>query len=388
MTKPTGGRRESWPRTVIFLGAGASVAEGAPDQSTLFREYFQHYRSAPAQERQHEWGSELPTFFSEFFGIDVDQADPASIPYPTFEEVLGVLELADSQEETFRDWGTSHLVDSRQKPRIQHIHELLILLIAEVLDKKLGEGGGQHHGRLLQGINEAGGFKETVFVSLNYDILIDNALLDLYQEGGGGWDLHYGIEFSNVEMRGGLPESQWHRPDPKRSVLLLKLHGSLNWLYCPTCRSVTLTPKQKKVCHLKWHPQDCLCSACQTLAVPIIIPPTYFKALSNLYLRQTWDRAEKELTQAERIIFCGYSFPDADIHVKYLLKRSEVNRAGAAPEVFIVNEHEGKKDEARDAERERYFRFFKAKDRLHWTKLSFEQFAENPRRIEDSRQWQ
>ena len=386
MAKRKGGRRKRRPRTVIFLGAGASVAEGAPTQAKLFREYFQHCRTKRRRSGQHQWDRELPTFFLEFFGIDVDNDDPAKIPFPTFEEVLGVLEIADSQEESFRDWGTSHLVDARQKPRIQHIHELLILLIAEVLDKKLRREG-EHHRRLLQRLDAAQALGRTSFVSLNYDILIDNALLDLYQRGGGGWDLDYAVDFSNVEMTADLPDSKWHRPDPERSILLLKLHGSLNWLYCPTCRTLSLTPKQKRVCQLKWRPQDCLCRECDTLAVPIVIPPTYFKALSNLYLRQIWDRAEKELAQAERIIFCGYSFPDADIHVKYLLKRAELNRRSMPPEVFIVNEPEGKPVEARDAERARYLRFLKAKDRIHWTRLSFEQFAENPNLIEDPKQW-
>jgi hypothetical protein len=116
--------------------------------------------------------------------------------------------------------------------------------------------------------------------------------------------------------------------------------------------------------------------------VPIIIPPTYFKALSNLYLRQIWHAAEQTLLKCDRIIFCGYSFPDADVHVRYLLKRVEVN-VDRTPDVFIVNEHEGKGESDRQAEKDRYTRFFRDKAKIHWTRLSFEDFCENPMTLED-----
>ena len=109
--------------------------------------------------------------------------------------------------------------------------------------------------------------------------------------------------------------------------------------------------------------------------------------MSNFYLQQIWKRAEDELKQASRIVFCGYSFPDADMHIKYLLKRAEVNRTGEAPEVFIVNEHKGKKKQQREMEMDRYMRFFRQKDKVHWTKLSFEKFAANPTLIEDKSKW-
>ncbi len=88
----------------------------------------------------------------------------------------------------------------------------------------------------------------------------------------------------------------------------------------------------------------------------------------------------------DRLIFCGYSFPDADIHVRYLLKRMEVNRR-RGPEVFVANEHKGKRDEARQGERERYTRFFRDKLKVHWTRMGFEQFAADPDAAYDPSNW-
>lgn len=352
-------------KTVVFLGAGASRADGAPLQGQLFRDYFLHYNDQRRNRQDHDWDRELATFFEGFFGIDVDdRASVEQAAFPTFEEVLGIIELADSQGESFRDWGTSQAADARQKPRLQHMHDVLILLIAEILDHKL-RGNAAHHPRLVRSLQESGQRRNTSFISLNYDILIDNALL-----GADGLDLDYTVEFVNAG-------SDWRQPRSTQSIKLFKLHGSLNWLYCPTCRTMRITPRDKGVCRLKWRPGDCVCSKCRSLAVPIIIPPTYFKALSNLYLRQIWHAAEQALLECNRIVFCGYSFPDADVHVRYLLKRVEVNGA-RTPDVFVVNEHADKDATARQAEQDRYTRFFRDKAKIHWTEQSFEAFCENP----------
>ena len=60
-----------------------------------------------------------------------------------------------------------------------------------------------------------------------------------------------------------------------------------------------------------------------------------------------------------------------------------MNRAGPAPEVLIVNEHDGKTDQQRETEKDRYLRFFRQKDQVRWTSLSFEDFAADPRAIEE-----
>ena len=68
--------------TAIFLGAGASKAEGAPRQGELFADYF----SSPSFRRSRgKMDRELAAFFSEMFGLDVRHGDLANINFPTFE---------------------------------------------------------------------------------------------------------------------------------------------------------------------------------------------------------------------------------------------------------------------------------------------------------------
>ena len=235
------------------------------------------------------------------------------------------------------------------------------------------------HIRLVQQLREVRQLCSTVFVSLNYDIIIDNVIGQASIQVGEHRIPDYAVTFTPPPHRGGTPFP--------RASLLLKLHGSLNWLFCPRCNSLSLFPHHKVAADLPGGPWRFRCQACHGLQVSIIIPPTFYKVMSNFYLQQIWKRAEGELMKADRIVFCGYSFPDADMHVKYLLKRAEVNRAGGPPGVFIINEPQDKKPTDREAEQARYMRFFRDKGRVHWTRLSFEQFAANPQAIEDQSQW-
>lgn len=82
------------------------------------------------------------------------------------------------------------------------------------------------------------------------------------------------------------------------------------------------------------------------------------------------------MKQAKRIFFCGYSFPDADIHIKYLLKRAEVN-SGTDPAIFVINKHEPQSNGQREAEKQRYLRFFKNKAKVKFTNISFEEFCKD-----------
>ncbi len=357
--------------TMIILGAGASAADGAPIQSQLLRDYFKFCRSGRGGlfGELHEWDRKLATFFRSFFGIDVARDDLDAVEFPTFEEILGILEIADSQGESFRNLLGPHL-SSDGASQLRHIHDALVFSIADILHEKLRYFHSTHN-KLVKSLEKDDQLDKTAFVTFNYDILIDNALLDSVDHQR----IDYGVEFINQERR---PNRRW--------MQLYKLHGSLNWLFCSTCRDLQITPMEKGVMRLKWEPDKAVCEECNTPRSPIVIPPTFFKVLSNLHLRRIWDAAERACLHARKLVFCGYSFPDADVHVRYLLKRVEQLR-GDIPEVFVVNNHSGKSSEAAAGEKARYRRFFVNKDAVHYTDVSFQEFADDPRIIEDEHRW-
>jgi NAD-dependent SIR2 family protein deacetylase len=335
---------------VIFLGAGASAADGAPTQNRLFKDYFERGPHTDAM------STSLSQFFKDFFGIDTG-GNLNSTDFPTFEEVLGILELALNRYESFRNYPLMP-----KNPKVQNIREQIIFLIARILKEKL-QASRPVHDLLIARLRRESRLTTTSFISLNYDILIDNALTDIHDT----IDLDYGIQFTNFAKNG-----DWHEPRPNRSAKLFKLHGSLNWLYCPTCISLTITPKNKSVSTIAEIPKSC--DSCQTDMIPIIIPPTFFKVMSNHFLQQIWRETEKVLMTTKRIVFCGYSFPDADVHIKYLLKRAEVNR-GTTPDIYIFNNHSRKRDEIKQQKKERYKRFFSEKSKVSYLDKSFEDFC-------------
>jgi len=127
------------PDTAIFLGAGASKAEGAPLQGELFRDYF----SSDIFKNSHdEMDRELATFFLEMFQIDVDHGDIPNIKFPTFEEVLGLTDLAIMRKEAFRNFDIENR--AANSGRLRFIAQYLVFLVAKVLDVNLRDRATLH----------------------------------------------------------------------------------------------------------------------------------------------------------------------------------------------------------------------------------------------------
>jgi hypothetical protein len=185
--------------TAIFLGAGASKAEGAPLQGELFKEYFS---SRMFKESHDSMDRDLAIFFQLMFQIDVDQ-DVSGVDFPTFEEVLGLTDLAIIRKEAFRNFDIENRAVNSSSLRF--IAQHLVFLVAKILDAKLRDRAPLHR-RLIKALGDDKKLRNIVFVSTNYDILIDNALTEQYSRGGG-IDLDYGVEFRNFDR-----PDDWRRP--------------------------------------------------------------------------------------------------------------------------------------------------------------------------------
>jgi hypothetical protein len=100
--------------------------------------------------------------------------------------------------------------------------------------------------------------------------------------------------------------------------------------------------------------------------------------MSNVFLSMIWNKTENALREVDHVIFCGYSCPDADMHIKYLLKRMQTNRENSRAVRFtLINHHEGKDEKQAKDEEARYKRFFG--DNVKDTRKSFEDFAKAPK---------
>ena len=353
-------------KIAIFLGAGASAAEHCPIQNQLFVEYF---KSLTQKDYENEMNKELHKFFKVMFDIDMMNDDIEKVLFPTFEEVLGIIDLAEQRRESFKNFRLE--IFNNRTDSIRILREYLILLMAKLLHND-DKTNNYYHKLLIDNLLKANVLKDITFISANYDIHIDNAIAKLYKQKNPIM-LDYGVDFTNFEFRHG-----WKKPQHP-SIKLYKIHGSLNWMYCPVCNSLTITPYEGGIMRLLDNINEAKCLACDEVTVPIIIPPTYFKNMTNVFISTVWNEVEKTLRKSDLLIFCGYSFSDADIHIKYMIKRVQTSRKKSPLKFMVFNSYEGKREESKKKEEDRYKRFLG--EEVIFTDNSFEEFVNDPLRF-------
>lgn len=363
-------------KTAIFLGAGASAADGAPLQRDIFREYFEFAERNP----QHAAGQEMQAQLTDFFGAFFNLAFPVAakkVSFPTFEEALGILDLAELRREGFKRYELEDF--GSYGNRIRQIRQHMVLAMATIIDAKLKPSETEIipaptvHDNLVTNLQNASLLEDCIFVSTNYDILVDNALSSRFDPNPGE-RIDYGVEFTNFDQIGG-----WSRP-AQGAIPLFKLHGSLNWLYCPICNSLTLTPFQKSVFLLTTDAAE-KCKTCNSIMNPIIVPPTFYKDMSRVFLALIWNKTENALRKVNQIVFCGYSFPDADMHIKYLLKRVQVNRDPRMPPLKFIVINNNKQNNSRWQEEESRYQRFLGEGNVNYKDLNFETFCQSPQDV-------
>ena len=348
-------------RLVVFLGAGASKSDGAPLQKELFRAYMESMdESREIQTRYDEKNPfyknvkmDLFTFFDGYFGIDLGCSKP--MLFPSFEEALGILEVEGS-----------YAGSGKVRKYKDAIVASMALAIESQLEHKRNEDNYQiidsYHKQLVENLCDRSG-RQVDFLSTNYDLLADNALFSQRRI------INYGFS------------RQGH------GIRLLKLHGSMNWLYCTQCGCIQVKEAADISANNLLDFNAHKCEKCGSQQTSVIIPPTYFKNFVQYgdNIRRVWENAYEALVNADHIVICGYSFPHADIHIKTLLKKSEQGRMRPEPlKVSVFNGYAGKSIEEMEKEESRYLRFLRKDTILNYRgDVPFEAFARAPRQYMD-----
>ncbi|KWF15205.1 hypothetical protein WL82_28900 [Burkholderia ubonensis] len=239
--------------------------------------------------------------------------------YPGLPLFMSLIDTALDRRQAFSaKWGSS---------AVNALREQVEFGIFDLLEERLESVPTNNHFLLLNLLYPEFG-TDPCIISTNYDLLADTALMFLGQtrgpEGiGDGRVPDYCCHIS-TSVYGELA----------RFGKLLKLHGSLNWLYCKTCRRLELGASATRlyikamnrlnVPNIKqaFTPDGDPCPACGTRLRPLLIAPTHMKDYRNPHITQVWYEAELLLRNASRVVFIGYSLPDDDVEVVYLLKRS------------------------------------------------------------------
>lgn len=286
--------------TVYILGAGASAGFDrsytglhCPSAKNFFTVADHLLRSDPGCEPDH-YGS-LALFLRKYYRLSPTDLEPAGLD---MQDVLTFLDL----EIEYSD--SSGEIDLLREARNQFM-DLLSITFGKVLDGP----PCPYHGALASSLDRG----DTV-ISFNYDLLMDSALYlncPCWNPGTG-----YGIN----ALAAGDDNS---RPSPGSGVLLLKPHGSFNWVACKDCGRLYVLPFDQAGAALRQPSFTALIPEPPGHRLErLIIPPSLKKDVHGKAMQQIWEKAGKALESADRMVIIGYSLPAADFLVKRLLYRS------------------------------------------------------------------
>lgn len=195
--------------------------------------------------------------------------------------------------------------------------------------------------------------KDTI-LTLNYDLIADRALFNLEKDDKNGkvpQDSRMGkLQPLLSELRISADSPPSLIPREQETGFYIKLHGSLDWLYCPTagCRNNTNLfaieisgfPEQKA-----GNP----CRFCGAAVKSFIIPPVATKRLEDRgRMAFLWNLALRELTQADCITLIGFSLAPSDFELRWLLRQSVELREGRPLTINIVNKNGAHRKQSRN----------------------------------------
>jgi len=114
---------------------------------------------------------------------------------------------------------------------------------------------------------------------------------------------------------------------PKDYPKILKLHGSINWLYDP------ISPSNPIYCLDNLEDE----SNNNYGLTPYIIPPVLDKNgfYNNNILRGIWQQAHEFIKNADEIYIIGFSFPPTDLSLKYLFQSAL--REKHDTKIYVIN---------------------------------------------------
>lgn len=352
---------------VYLLGAGASYVHGAPLTNQILPYALTHF---PANSGRLQT---VRTFLRDVFAFDPGPG-VGEESYPSLVDVLSIVDMAlDRREDLARGYDSE---------RLRQVRRALDYAIFKALEHSLGPATASERPRsdathrLVTKMNRA----SSVIISLNYDVIIDVALTQRYNnQDAMPFDaadverlsevqqigIDYGLDFANIVGR----------PVGDQPYRLLKLHGSFNWLWSRVTGNVYFGGFNKSIGRVLdlndyyEHDEPHFDEPAQDLE-PILITPTHLKDLRNVHLGMLWRKAEEALRQARRVTFIGYSLPPDDLHIKFLLKRAFETRRHQRPRLIVVDLAEGQN---RTQTQENYERFFGSDVRYY--RRGFERFV-------------
>lgn len=335
-------------RQAFVLGAGFSMHAGLPLQNQFTKKLLGNESDKPLVRF-------LKSFASEAFGY---YETHSHYWWPNLEDLFTFIDLSAN---------TGHHLGTSYSPALlRTVRRSLIVRIIEMLEEECTcapvkaqserdssiTTGQQLLKSLAHRIHPG---EDSGFIVLNWDTILEQILEkfrpDIRISYGSG------IRPARFPSSGRIviPE-----PDDQPNVHVIKIHGSVNWMYCDNCRQTFCFPPKesrkiagallgrndwdhvrsvlKEVTNDEFDTKHWQCCNRREIELSTRLATfSYRKALDFAMFETSWQSAEALLRQAEKWIFIGYSLPAADYEFKYLLKRIQLSKGQrAAPKIITV----------------------------------------------------
>lgn len=293
-------------KAVFFLGAGFSKAVNPnfPTLQELTEEINTRYRGEKDSITQHYY-DEIPSKYKENIEHLLTFLS-SNLPFKTEVQIS-------ADDALYKDLRNNIAYYFEKQEKIDNIILNLTLENQEKLFHYLCE-------------------KRVSCITLNYDLLLENCIqkkYSLHKDKTFTIKSFYSIPISEVEGRYGINFLTVNHTEvnvPK----ILKLHGSINWLYAGISQSDPVFCNsdfaRKSLPYLSKDLQ------------PMIVPPVMDKTsiYNHTILKAIWRQAFDELRLAEEIYICGFSFPETDLSIRFLFQ-SALEKNKNLQKIYFIN---------------------------------------------------
>lgn len=246
---------------------------------------------------------------------------------PSFEDIFTCIDLSVER---------NHNLGIKYNPKaLRALRRMIIYRIFSVLDRRFSYS--EDIEKLLRFFYKPEISQDQCsFVVLNWDIVLEKHLMRL----GSSASIDYCC-----------PCYDWNNPTKSEhpGIPVCKMHGSSNWVYCKNCKSLFFDLGTKLSLHTKAglvksdfrlfdesftkkrfynalgiSAKTRECKFCRNMPSPHIATFSYIKSFDTPLYSSIWYKAEKLLSDSNRWVFIGYSFPEADYEIKHLLKIAQI----------------------------------------------------------------
>lgn len=319
-------------KTVFILGAGFSKAAGYPLQAEILHNlqlqesYVNTFMDTPSSVLNtlpfvREYSNELKKFLAEVFhGVDT----------PTLEDIFTTL------DQTIFEKGYCKGYEWQELIKIDTSLKASILFSFHRALSYANEGTLENYRNFSAHLLNCRLFNKRKFsvISLNWDSLLEDSIYWCIREKKleKKFDVDYCCFTNSIGQNSSHTPSITQKAKGIKNIKILKLHGSSSWLICYSCKrlftGIGSTEEAVNLYNGKRKCPNCLntLEAASAKKVPelkpFIITPTYLKTFPNSHIQNVWDNAQIELLESDRVVFLGYSLPEADYFVRSLFRRT------------------------------------------------------------------